>query len=190
MLKKANVEQSCEKTTENRVILGKVTSAHGVLGWNKIYSWTQPVHNIFLYPKWLLKLSDNTFKEVTNEQTRCKGKILYARFKNCSDRNKAEEFVNAEIFVDKKELATLDHDEYYWHELEGLTVLLKNQNQDYVNIGEIAYMLDTGANDVMVVKPTAESLDNKERLIPWIQTVILQVDLKKQLVNASWNPDF
>ena len=48
-----------------------------------------------------------------------------------------------------------------------------------------------GANDCLIIKPTDESIDNKERLIPYIkETFIKSVDKKKKLVNVNWKSDY
>jgi 16S rRNA processing protein RimM len=51
--------------------------------------------------------------------------------------------------------------------------------------------METGANDVLVVKGTAESIDREQRLIPWLpDQVVKEVDLDSGLMRVDWDPDF
>ena len=95
--------------------------------------------------------------------------------------------VGSEILVERTNLPELDQDDYYWHQLVGLQVSnLSNQC-----LGEVDYLLETGSNDVLVVKPTANSIDDSERLVPYLygQTV-KGVDLDKQSILVDWDSDF
>jgi 16S rRNA processing protein RimM len=59
-----------------------------------------------------------------------------------------------------------------------------------VCLGVVDYLLDTGANDVLVVRATADSVDDRERLIPWLEPdVIDRVDLDNQTITVRWHPD-
>jgi 16S rRNA processing protein RimM len=69
---------------------------------------------------------------------------------------------------------------YYWTDLEGLTVVHK----DGTEIGRVAYLIATGANDVLVVDGPAE------RLIPFAPgTVVLDVDLAAGVIRVDWEWD-
>lgn len=180
-------QESCDK----KVVLGKVTAVHGLRGWVKVYSWTQPMANIFVYPQWWLRFIDGRLEKVKVEETRRQGQGLAIRFDRCQDRDQARYYVNAEILVDANTLPSLKKNEYYWHQLEGLTVLAKNENDAPVNIGKLHHLIDTGANDVMVVRATKDSIDNQERLIPWVEDeVILSVELTGKLLRVEWDPAF
>ena len=57
-------------------------------------------------------------------------------------------------------------------------------------LGEISSMLETGANDVMVVSPCDGSIDQRERLLPYVDVYILQVDLENKQMLVDWDPEF
>jgi 16S rRNA processing protein RimM len=57
-------------------------------------------------------------------------------------------------------------------------------------LGCIDYLLETGSNDVIVVKPSDDSIDDKERLIPYRPNVVLHVNLETQCVDVDWDLDF
>ena len=49
------------------------------------------------------------------------------------------------------------------------------------------YLIETGANDVLVVKPSAGSIDDRERLIPYLPgDVVTAVDLDRAVIEVDW----
>ena len=58
-------------------------------------------------------------------------------------------------------------------------------------LGTVDHLLETGANDVLVVEPAEGSLDKRQRLIPWVpDKVVLGVDLARGEMQVDWDPDF
>ena len=85
----------------------------------------------------------------------------------------------------------LSGDDFYWHELEGLKVFTRDDNGAEVLLGVVDHMLETGANDVLVVKKCAGSVDQEERLIPWLlERVVLEVDIAAGSIQVDWPVDF
>jgi 16S rRNA processing protein RimM len=84
----------------------------------------------------------------------------------------------------------LSQGEFYWYQLEGLKVLSARGSQQ-VLLGEVSHLLETGANDVLVVQPCAGSIDDRERMLPWVDdNVILGVDLAAGEIRVDWDPTF
>jgi len=168
------VEQAERKT----VTLGHISGVHGVSGWLKIHSQTEPREAIFEYQPWLLGERQET---VRIKEGKRHGKHLIALLEDASDRDQAESLVNRQIVVFRDQFPDLPETSYYWTDLIGLAVV----TQDGTNLGKIRNMLATGANDVMVV------LGERERLIPFIQgPYVKRVDLEQGLVVVDWDPDF
>ena len=88
----------------------------------------------------------------------------------CDDRDQAQQFLQAEIAVPRAALPELDDGEFYWNELEGLQVRarLAEAYGTTVLLGRLDHLMETGANNVLVVRACDGSLDQRERLIPWI----------------------
>lgn len=80
----------------------------------------------------------------------------------------------------------LGEDEYYWSDLIGLSVI----NEDGENLGVIKNLFETGAHEIITVKPSKDSIDDEERLIPWHKDIVLQVDLDKQTMLVAWGSDY
>ena len=54
----------------------------------------------------------------------------------------------------------------------------------------IDHLFETGANDVMVVKACAGSLDDRERLLPYTEQCVLSIDLAAGEMRVDWDADF
>jgi 16S rRNA processing protein RimM len=118
------------------------------------------------------------------------GKGLVVALKGVNDRTGAENLVGANIWIAKSQLPKADVDEYYWSDLKGLTVLGLDDEEQEVNLGQIYELFETGANDVMVVKATPDSIDAEERMIPWHKDVVQRVDLEAGRIYVNWGVDY
>ena len=160
------------------MVLGYVAAAHGINGWVRIHSLTEPREAIFEYQPWLL---GESLQEVRLRQGQKHGNRLIALLDSADDRDQAEALVHRQIAVYRDQFPALAADEYYWTDLLGLSVRL----EDGRVLGTIANMLATGANDVMVVR------GERERLIPFVQGhYVKRVDLDARTVIVDWDPDF
>jgi 16S rRNA processing protein RimM len=176
---------SATPSAEDLIVLGKITSVHGVRGEVKIYSFTDPIDNLLDYSPWTLK-REGEVKQVELVSGRLQGKILVAKLKGLDDREVARTFAGFDICVPRALLPDLDDGEFYWHQLEGLKVIdLQGQL-----LGRLDHLLETGANDVMVVKPCPGSLDDRERLLPYTEQCVQQVDLAAGEMRVDWDADF
>jgi 16S rRNA processing protein RimM len=102
------------------------------------------------------------------------------------DRDEARLLSGYEICISRSLLPNLTGDEYYWYQLQGLSVI----NQDEQLFGKVDHLLETGANDVLVVKPCAGSLDDRERLLPYTEQCVLAIDLDAGVMRVEWDADF
>ena len=169
-----------------QIVVGRIMSAYGIKGWVRIYSYTDPIEQILEYSPWYLHKGtrQDTIKIETGKR---QGKGLVALPEGFDDRNQAETLIGWEIKVDKAQLPELDPDEYYWHQLEGLGVV----NTEGENLGMVYEMLETGANDVFVVRPTEASIDDQERLIPFVDDeVVVNIDLDERRMLVNWDSTF
>ena len=96
------------------------------------------------------------------------------------DRDAARELIGTEIAIRSEQLAKLDNGEYYWHQLEGLAVV----NAAGDDLGIVDRVMETGANDVLVVR------GKRERLIPYTPNTIVEVNLSTGQIQVNWELDF
>lgn len=172
-------------STDDLIVMGKIGAVHGVRGDVKIHSFTDPMENLFDYPVWHLR-RDGELKQVRLASARSQGKGLVARIEGVEDREVARTYTSFEICVPRSELPELEQGEYYWHQLVGLQVV----NREQQLLGRVDHLLETGANDVLVVRPYAGSLDGRERLLPYTDDCVLQIDLDKGMISVEWDADF
>jgi 16S rRNA processing protein RimM len=161
------------------VILGRVVGLFGVRGWVKVHSYTEPREALLEYRGWLLG-RDGDWQQVDVAEGRQHGKGIVVRLQGIEDRDAAAELLGSDIGVDRDALPEAEDGRYYWADLEGLTVV----HRDGTELGKVAYLMATGANDVLVVDGPVE------RLIPFVpETVILDVDLAAGVIRVDWEWD-
>lgn len=166
------------KKRSDVVLMGQISGAHGILGWVKIHSDTDPREAILDYQPWLMGAD---LRPVKVAEGRRQGRHLVVRLDGVSDRNTAENLVGQTISIFRKQLPKLPRTQYYWADLIGLNV----RNHEGVDLGTIKEILATGANDVLVVK------GDKERLIPFVaRQYVVEVDLAARSATVNWDPDF
>jgi 16S rRNA processing protein RimM len=163
------------------VILGQVLGVFGVKGWVKIRSDTEPRENILQYSPWYLRQQDGWVSyRVNASQQHSKGLIV--QFEGITDRDIAAQLLGCEIAVPREELPAPAKGEYYWADLIGLRV----RNQQGEELGKVTSLLETGANDVLVIRD-----GEQEHLIPYITGYyILKVDPAAGFIDVDWDRDF
>lgn len=171
--------------SQHSTVMGKITSVYGVKGWVKVHSYTQPKENLCKYKHWNIERDGE--KRSVNVKSKAHGKGLIAHIEGCDDRNLAQNYCGYLITVPKDELPDLEPGEFYWHQLEGLEVRLANGDL----LGKVSHLMETGSNDVLVVRKCRGSIDGKERLIPYLpDSVVKNIDLGKGLIEVDWDPEF
>ena len=168
-------------TADRLLLIGKIVGLHGVDGWVKLESYTQPRTRIFSYKPWLLTIA-GAEREVESAQGREQGKGLVGKLPGCDDRDMAARLVGATIQVRRSALPKPTRGEFYWADLEGLDVV----NTEGVALGQVSHLFATGANDVLVVRD-----GERERLIPYVAgQFVHEVDLKAGRITVDWDPEF
>jgi len=161
------------------LVIGRIGSPYGVQGWLKVTSYTDPPENILSYQPWYINFKGQ-WQELPVNQTQLRHKDILIQIDGYADRDQARIFTGIEIVIERNQLPSLSEDEYYWADLEGLTVITI-QGQI---LGTVSELFSTGSNDVLVVK------GEKKRLIPYLTDVILKVDLINKTIQVDWDPEF
>jgi 16S rRNA processing protein RimM len=165
---------------EELIVVGKVSGVFGVRGWIKVFSFTEPRENILAYSSWILR-KGNDSKEMQLLDGRRQGKTVIANLESLNDRDAAADLNGWDILIRYEQLPKARKGEYYWTDLIGLQV----KTVDGVELGVIKQMLETGANDVVVVR------GERERLIPFLQQqTIIAIDLDAREMVVDWDPEF
>lgn len=180
--------------TSNLVNVGRVTAVYGIKGWVKIHSYTEPQDNLFAYSPWFIKTKHGV-KQVEIDEARPHGDAYVAHIKGVDDRDLAATYTAADIAVERDLLPELDDGEFYWSQLEGLAVYTcyaEGENSaEEKRLGVVSKLLETGANDVLVVQGDSQSIDQRERLIPYVpEQFVLAIDLQAKRILVDWDPEF
>lgn len=145
------------------------------------------------------------------ESGRRHGKGLIVKVEGVDDRTAAEQLRGTKVWVDAEDLAPLDPGDFYWHQLVGLEVWSSLASRNGVEsqgegdggeepssptraasqlLGVVDHLLETGANDVLVIAPCEGSIDQRERLIPYLpDDVVQRVDTQAGRIDVQWHPD-
>jgi len=171
------------RSKDRKIPLGIFGKPFGIKGYIFLRYYGDSPENIKEFTDLFVK--ERIYIEVEEVFIR-KGKLTI-KLKGVDDRNEAEKFRNEELFVFEDQLPVLPEGEYYWFQLEKLQVI----NEQNEILGAIDHLMATGANDVMVIKPSQYSIDDKERLIPFLKTeIVIKVDLRDSLVYVKWSKDY
>lgn len=171
--------------------LGRISGVHGIKGWVKVHSYTQPLQRIIEYQPWtLVREGDGERPSVVAVDAKFSGKVLVVALEGFNDRDQALSLVRSDIWVAAEQIPALAEGEYYWYQLEGLRVVSRFDGISS-DLGRVEHLLETGANDVLVVKGDQHSIDQRERLIPYLKgSAALQVDLEAKEIRVDWDPAF
>jgi 16S rRNA processing protein RimM len=170
----------------NEIRLGSINGTHGLKGWVKVFSYTDPLEAILDYSPWILRKA-GAEREITIKNGQASGKRLIVQVEGVDTQDQAEDLIGYEVHVNVDAMPDLKEGELYWFQLEGLSV----ENSSGESLGKIAQMLETGANDVMVVDPSDDSIDKQQRLIPYLEgDVVKQVDQEIGVVIVDWDSDY
>ena len=165
-------------TSGKKILVGKISNPHGIKGWVKVISFTDPIENILSYKKWTI--SDNqTEKTYCLEDSRIQGNKIVIKLEGVNNRDDADLLKNLQIEVNRSDLPKLDENSYYWEDLVDFNVIDING----IHVGKVDSLFRTGSNDVLVIiNKTKQRL-----LVPFIMVeVIKYVDLDKELISIDW----
>jgi 16S rRNA processing protein RimM len=162
------------------ISIGRVGAPHGIHGWLKIISYTEPPENIFNYLPWTL-VRHGKHESIEVSGTQILGNKLIAQFAKFNVPETAKIFTGAEIVIPHSQLPALPPGEFYHSDLIGLTVV----DQQEKKLGVVVEIMETGAHDVLVVQ------GEKKTLIPLVlNDIILKIDLTNKIIHVNWDTDF
>ncbi|MFI6279464.1 ribosome maturation factor RimM [Streptomyces sp. NPDC050988] len=155
-----------------QLVVARVGRAHGIKGEVTVEVRTDEPE-LRLAPGAVLATDPASAGPLTIETGRVHSGRLLLRFEGVRDRNGAEALRNtlliAEVDPDHK---PEDPDEYYDHQLMDLDVVL----EDGTEVGRITEISHLPSQDLFVV----ERADGTEVLIPFVEEIVVEIDLEKQ----------
>jgi 16S rRNA processing protein RimM len=161
------------------LVIGRVVGLYGVKGWVKIHSYSRPRENIRNYSPWYLRM-DQSLQRMDVTDIKEHGKGMVALLEGVSDRNAAMELLGTDILIRREQLPALGEGEHYWSDLIGMVVVTMKG----LGLGTVTDILETGANDVLVIR------GEREHMIPYVKGVyIMGIDIPRRCIQVDWDPD-
>lgn len=172
-----------ELDSNTLVPVAKLGAVHGLQGAIRLYSLNKDSSGIKKYKSWYSKVDDQWQQcKFSSIKPHSKGAFL-AKLEGVDNPETAKKYVNMILSVQRSELPVLEDGEYYFRDLKNLQVI---NLQKHV-FGKVSYVMETGANDVLVIMDEA---GEKERLLPYIESVVKEVDLTKKQIIVDWDENF
>lgn len=165
---------------DDLVIMGFVRGASGVRGSLKVHADTEYADSLFDYPVWWLgKDGDWRPFDLVDGEVR-PNNALVVNLAGVTDRDQAEAMRGMQIAVPRSEFPEAGDGEYYWRDLIGLEVV----NLQGESFGKVSELTETGAHDLLVVD------GDRRRLIPFVESIVPEVDLKAGRIVVDWGADY
>ena len=155
--------------------MGRVRAPHGLKGWIKIQPFTQEIEGLLDYPEWWVG-GDGQWQQHRISEVAVHGSMVVARLEGFTDRDAAAGLRGRDVAVPRAAMPENREGEFYWSDLLGMEVAHRNA----AKLGLVTKILETGANTVLVVQ------GEKELLVPFIDDVIVNVDLKARKLVVDW----
>jgi 16S rRNA processing protein RimM len=156
--------------------LGRVLGAHGVRGWLKIQSHTEPPENLLHYRVWTLCDAAGERASFELQDAEFDGRWLRARLQGVEDRDAAELLRGRDIEVPRADLPPTAAREYYRDDLLGFRV----RNRAGAELGELSHYVEAPAAPVMVVRGA------REHWVPAAPPHLVRVDLERGEIEVDW----
>jgi 16S rRNA processing protein RimM len=173
---------------EKKISIGQFGKAHGVQGWITVSSFTEKPTDLFCFEALSIKSSKENESIFFENYLKHSDRFI-AKIKGIDDRDSVIYFVNKQIQIHEKCMRELSEEEFYWHQLKGLKVKTFYHGCEQL-LGIVESIIETGSNDVLVVKGNKESIDTKERVISCANEFLVGVNLKDGFIEVDWDPEF
>ncbi len=167
---------------DKTVAVGRVTDAYSLSGEIKLRAYTELLENLLQYKDWIVVHPCGRRHECRVQKAAVRGKFVVAALRGCEDRDAALSLKGCEVHIPVSHLPQLEPNDYYWTDLIGLEVA----GIDGALFGHIESIMETGANDVLVV----QGKQSQTVLIPYIPEVIRSIDLERQVITVDWTENY
>ena len=158
------------------VIIGKIVGVHGLKGTCKIQSYAESLEIFKSGTVLLISSPDGSENRYEIDWIKSHSRGALLTLKEVTGRDQAKSLIGSELCIEKAELPELEAGAYYWFDLIGVNVYTSDERY----IGSIASIIETGANDVYVVKDA-----DKEILVPALESVVQSIDIESKIMRVE-----
>ena len=174
--------------------VGRIADAWGIKGWFKVLPYSASPEALFSSKRWYLQPAEKGPKVFDGtvlmriKEAREHSDTVVASSHEVPDRTVAESLRGARIFVSRASFPTPDANEYYWVDLIGLEVW----NREGLRLGRVSELMSTGPHDVLVlsVSDSPEGEKSPDRMIPFVEAFIDEVQPDQGRILVDWQPDY
>ena len=160
--------------------IGDILNPHGLKGSLIVFSHTRPANAVAGYLRWYVGKNEQDVREFNVEDCHQHKKRILAKLEGINHINDAEKFKGLKIFVPEAEVE-VDEDEFLWQDLVGCEVFDQNKQR----LGKVTNLHEFGAQDNLEIKTTDDMEISGEWLLPFIEDVIVEVDLDQGVIHVN-----
>lgn len=168
-------------SSQDIVVLGRLADPYGIKGWLRLHPFGDDPLSWSEMPVWWLGKEGGPWREVKLCGLKNHGEGLVVLLDGVPDRTAAEALKGVLVGAPRNALPHTDEDEFYWADLLGMAVV----NTEGEALGQVAGLLETGAHDVLRVMD-----GDTERLLPFVEAVVLSVDKAAGQIRVEWGRDW
>ncbi|MBI1396451.1 MAG: ribosome maturation factor RimM [Betaproteobacteria bacterium] len=159
--------------------MGRIRAPFGVRGWLKIQPFSEQADALLGHREWWLADGEN-WRTIVFEEGSVRNGMIVARIAGVDTPEQAAALRNRDVAVPRSALPPEAEGEFYWADLEGMSVA----NPDGADLGVVTGLMDNGAHEILVVR------GDRERLIPFVDHYVLDVDRETRRIVVDWGLDY
>lgn len=164
---------------DNLLQVGAITSPHGLKGEVKVFPTTDDPERFKKLKEVLLDTGQEQLM-LEIQSVKFFKKFVILKFKGLDRIEDVEPYRQKTLWVTRAQALPLKRNEYFISDLIDMKVFTEDGNE----FGILIDVMQTGANDVYIVKTTQD----QEVLIPAIKQCILQVDVQEKRMDIHLMP--
>ena len=162
------------------LLIGKIVGTHGLKGYIKVYSYAESASVFKTESLILVRSPQDRERAYTVKWAKPHKNITHMSLKGITSLDLAEPLVGSALYIEKANHPELEEGIYYWDDIIGISVFTIDDRY----IGRVKSIIPTGSNDVLVVKDPNRDKES-EVLVPVLESVILEVDLKEKTMRVD-----
>jgi len=177
------------------ILVGRIREAWGIAGAFRVEPFNDPQNSVLRATRrwWLVPDPDRSSsvrpgvagpdqaRQIRISRCRVHGDGLVAQSVSVSDRTAAEVLKGLQVYVSRADFPRASSGEYYWIDLIGCQVF----GQQDVLLGTVSALDDHGAHPILIIVE-----GDRERMVPFVDQYILNVDLPSRRIQIDWHPDW
>ena len=155
------------------MITGRVLKPYGTMGWVKVEVLSSDPRRFAAGNSFILEGEEG--RELVLQETRRATGALLVKFREVESREDAKSLAGRHLFITPEQMGKAPEGSYWEHDLLSLSVFTEEGRF----LGKVVEVMETGANDVLVVR------GERELLIPMIGEVVVEIDLEEGSITIN-----